>query len=221
MNSPLEKHEVRLRGLHPRLRCVPPAPGRPPGWLKPRTWTRQRPRVGASRFWSGGFIRSGEGRRAARGPLPRPLPAQTAARRGETFIGDPPPHVQVKSPRLFGETFRRCCGIFICSACGCGNRGSHARDPPRINPPPVRFGGGWAGGAGPGGGQRRTPPAPAKPSPAPGRRTHAPSTHALPSHFPRTSAAPPLPGRPLALTNPERGSILGPCRSIRCFTMSG
>jgi hypothetical protein len=50
MNSPLEQHEVRLRGVRRRLRRGPRAPGGPPGRSKPRSWTRQRPRVGAYRF---------------------------------------------------------------------------------------------------------------------------------------------------------------------------
>jgi hypothetical protein len=56
------------------VRCV--APSSPQGRLKPRARTRQRPPVGAYRFWSGGFIRSGHPpRRKTLRTTPEPPPA--------------------------------------------------------------------------------------------------------------------------------------------------
>ena len=128
--SPLHPHRGRGGAVRRRSGGRRAWPGRPPGWWKPRSWTRQRPRAGAYRFQSSGFIRSG---RAAAWLIPVPVTEPSApATLSSLFWGGWVSHanpgggrrdlrhshrqsaarVQVKSPRLFGETFRRCCGDF-------------------------------------------------------------------------------------------------------------
>jgi hypothetical protein len=90
------------------------APGCPPGRLKPRSWTQQRPRVGAYRYSSGGFIRSGGHEAApigctanpARAPPPAPPRANSRTERGELHrrprprAGEVPPSVWGDFPQL-------------------------------------------------------------------------------------------------------------------------
>ena len=135
MNSPLEKHEVRLRGLHPGLRRTPPAPGCPPGRLKPRSWTRQRPRVGAYRCSSGGFIRSG-GLRHHTEAIVRTGPAS----------------------RQYREASSRCCGDFSRSTCALHEIWESASSRPPRQPSPSLFWGRVGRWCRPGWGPPRAPP---------------------------------------------------------------
>ncbi|MBB4639417.1 hypothetical protein FHS01_005485 [Longimicrobium terrae] len=116
------------------------------------------------------FVRSGQSGAAAGSPLsPAPSPASGgggAVRCGGEFGARPRLHGRQLKPRLvdasaatsrgFPLLERRIHSLQILAAAL--ESPTRTELSARPNPPPVFFGGGWAGGAGPGGGRPRTPP---------------------------------------------------------------